>query len=262
MQIKNGKDFWAGLMFLAFGLGFMIVAWNNYAMGTAVRMGPAYFPVMLGGLCAVLGGIVFFRSFLSSIRVPMRVFEFRWAPFIAGLVLAGIAYGIKGPTGGGFWYQILLACCLIALTGAFGPRHLYIILSAVVIFAFLLKPLGLFITTILLIILSRAGDAESFEPATIPKSIVFAFAVLFLFWALFKVFGTMMSPGLAMTFATVAGVVAGTLGARRVKGVELGALGGVLGVFTIGAFVFGLGLPFNVCPIALDDACRAIGLGK
>lgn len=262
MQIKNGKDFWAGLMFLAFGLGFMIVAWNNYAMGTAVRMGPAYFPVMLGGLCAVIGGIVFFRSLVSSIKAPLHVFDFRWVPFIVGLVLAGVAYAIKGPTGGGFWYQIVLACCLIALTGAFGPRHLYIILSGVIVFAFLLKPLGLFITALLLIILSRAGHAETFEPATIPKSIGFAFVLLFVFWALFRLLGLMISPGLAMTFATVAGILLGTLSARRIKGVELGALGGVLGIFTIGAFVFGLGLPFNVCPIALDDACRAIRLGK
>ncbi len=262
MQIKNGKDFWAGLMFLAFGLGFMIVAWNNYAMGTAVRMGPAYFPVMLGGLCAVLGVLIFFRSFISRLSFPLRVFDFRWLPFVVGLGLGLVAYWVKGPTGGGFWYQVLLAACLIAITGAFGPRHLYIILSSVVIFAFLLKPLGLFITTIILIILSRAGDAESFEAATIPKSILFAFAVLLVFWLLFKLFGLFMGAGLAMTFATVLGVVVGTLVPRRLKGVELGALGGVLGVFTIGAFVFGLGLPFNVCPIALDDACRAIGLGK
>lgn len=262
MQIKNGKDFWAGLMFLAFGLGFTIVAWNNYAMGTAVRMGPAYFPVMLGGLCAVLGVAIFLRSFVSRLSFPLRVFDFRWVPFILGLVLCAIAYGIKGPTGGGFWYQIVLAGALIAITGAFGPRHLYIILSAVIVFAFLLKPLGLFISTLLLIIISRAGDADSFEPGTIPKSIVYAFATLLLFWILFKALGLVLPAGWAMTFATALGIFVPTLVGNRIKGIELGALAGVLGIFTIGAFVFGLGLPFNVCPIALDDACRAIGLGK
>ena len=49
MKIANGKDFWAGLMFVAFGLAFMFVA-RNYAMGNAVRMGPAYFPTVLAVL--------------------------------------------------------------------------------------------------------------------------------------------------------------------------------------------------------------------
>ena len=51
MHIRNGKDFWAGLMFVGAGLSFMLVA-QNYPMGSAVRMGPAYFPTMLGGLLA------------------------------------------------------------------------------------------------------------------------------------------------------------------------------------------------------------------
>jgi hypothetical protein len=41
MKIKNAKDFWAGLMFVAFGLFFVIGA-RNYQLGSAARMGPAY----------------------------------------------------------------------------------------------------------------------------------------------------------------------------------------------------------------------------
>jgi len=48
MRIKSPKDFWAGLMFIGFGLFFMIGA-DNYELGSAARMGPAYFPTMLGG---------------------------------------------------------------------------------------------------------------------------------------------------------------------------------------------------------------------
>lgn len=61
MKIKNAKDFWAGLLFIAFGLFFFLVA-RNYEMGTTTRMGPAYFPTVLGGLIAVLGCIVFLQS--------------------------------------------------------------------------------------------------------------------------------------------------------------------------------------------------------
>ena len=53
MKIKSPKDFWSGLMFIVTGLFFLIWAVIHYNMGTAVRMGPAYFPVLLGGLLAV-----------------------------------------------------------------------------------------------------------------------------------------------------------------------------------------------------------------
>ena len=61
MKIKSPKDFWAGLMFIAFGVFFMIVA-HNYRMGKVTSMGPAYFPTMLAGLLTVLGSILFFIS--------------------------------------------------------------------------------------------------------------------------------------------------------------------------------------------------------
>ncbi len=75
MKIKSPKDFWAGLIFIAFGLFFFFVA-RNYEMGKATRMGPAYFPTVLGGLLAILGGVVFFRSFVvMGKRVPAIFFR-------------------------------------------------------------------------------------------------------------------------------------------------------------------------------------------
>ena len=61
MKIKNPKDFWSGLIFIAFGLFFFLTA-RNYEMGTARRMGAGYFPTILGGLIVLLGSIVFLRS--------------------------------------------------------------------------------------------------------------------------------------------------------------------------------------------------------
>jgi len=54
MRLKHQKDFWSGLMFLAIGLAFVGFA-QEYDMGTAQRMGPGYFPTVLGGLLAILG---------------------------------------------------------------------------------------------------------------------------------------------------------------------------------------------------------------
>ena len=53
MRIKSPRKFWAGLMFIAFGLFFLFAA-RNYQMGDATHMGPAYFPSVIGGLLAVM----------------------------------------------------------------------------------------------------------------------------------------------------------------------------------------------------------------
>jgi putative tricarboxylic transport membrane protein len=50
-------------MFIGVGLFFTVWALANYQMGTAVRMGPAYFPAVLGGLLAVLGLFVLIEAF-------------------------------------------------------------------------------------------------------------------------------------------------------------------------------------------------------
>lgn len=59
--IRNPKDFWSGVIFVCFGLAAVIIG-QDYSMGTAGRMGPAYFPTILGGLLAVLGLIAVVRS--------------------------------------------------------------------------------------------------------------------------------------------------------------------------------------------------------
>jgi predicted Na+-dependent transporter len=61
-MIKSKKDLYAGLMFIIIGSFFALWA-LNYPMGTAVRMGPAYFPTILGWLTAALGVIILIRGF-------------------------------------------------------------------------------------------------------------------------------------------------------------------------------------------------------
>lgn len=89
MTIKSPKDFWAGLMFIGFGLFAAVWALTHYQMGTAVRMGPAYFPAVLGGMLAVLGLIVMAGSFaVEGPQVP----RFSMKPLIlitVGCVLYG-----------------------------------------------------------------------------------------------------------------------------------------------------------------------------
>lgn len=61
MKIKNFKDFYAGLMFTLFGTIFFWGA-TRYSMGAAAKMGPGYFPLILGGLLTVLGVIILIQS--------------------------------------------------------------------------------------------------------------------------------------------------------------------------------------------------------
>ncbi|MBS0451433.1 MAG: tripartite tricarboxylate transporter TctB family protein [Proteobacteria bacterium] len=57
-QIKSKRNFAAGLMFACVGAAFAIGA-TSYNVGSAARMGPGYFPLMVGTLLAVLGlGVV------------------------------------------------------------------------------------------------------------------------------------------------------------------------------------------------------------
>lgn len=62
LKIKSPEDFWSGLMFVAFGIAAMYMS-RNYPMGSALRMGPGYFPTWLGGIMTFIGAIVFGRSF-------------------------------------------------------------------------------------------------------------------------------------------------------------------------------------------------------
>jgi Tripartite tricarboxylate transporter TctB family len=84
---RDKKDFCAGLMFIGIGAFFALFA-LNYPMGTAVRMGPAYFPSMLGWLLVGLGLIVLLRSFFEHGAEPPRKTNWRPLVFILGGVLA------------------------------------------------------------------------------------------------------------------------------------------------------------------------------
>jgi Tripartite tricarboxylate transporter TctB family len=160
MHIKNGKDFWAGLMFIGAGASFMLVS-LNYPMGSAVRMGPAYFPTMLGGLLAVLGAMVFFRAFFSKIEHPLKVFSFRLPLLIASLVIGGATYFADSWFKGAPMAEFALTGLALALfIGAFGPRSMFVILIAVVIFGYALKPLGLVLAIVILIVGSALGGHD------------------------------------------------------------------------------------------------------
>ena len=95
MRIKSQKDFFAGLMFLLVGLAF---AWGagSYSVGTGARMGPGYFPMVLGVLLAVLGLIVTITALVVETADGDPVGRIAWKPLvfiIAGNLVFGASIG-------------------------------------------------------------------------------------------------------------------------------------------------------------------------
>ena len=99
MKIKNASDFWSGVMFIAFGLLFAGIA-RQYDMGTSARMGPAYFPTVLGLLLVLIGAYIAFKGFRSAATDGHgHIDKFHFKPLL--LVLgAVVAFGLLlRPTG-------------------------------------------------------------------------------------------------------------------------------------------------------------------
>ena len=65
MSIKNTKDFWSGVMFVLLGVFFVVYA-QEHSIGSAQRMGPAYFPTLLCTLMALIGQVIAVRGVLRS----------------------------------------------------------------------------------------------------------------------------------------------------------------------------------------------------
>ncbi len=97
MKIKSHKDFFAGLMFLAVGGGF---AWGatTYSVGTGARMGPGYFPLMLGVLLAIIGAVIMFKATVVETVDGDPIGKWAWkqivfiigANLLFGVLLAGL----------------------------------------------------------------------------------------------------------------------------------------------------------------------------
>jgi Tripartite tricarboxylate transporter TctB family len=180
VRIKAPKDFWAGVMFIGFGVFFMIWALTHYQMGTAVRMGPAYFPTMLGGLMLFLGVLVLIESF--AMEGPPLTLPFN----IVHLIVAVLVYVVLGwifkQAGIGGDYAILIGTlALIVLSVMFLPatKPLVLISGACVIYGYMMKPLGLILATGLLVFISAFGGHEfKWKEVAILFLILIVFSIL------------------------------------------------------------------------------------
>ena len=106
MNIKSQKDFFSGLLFIVVGIAFAVGA-NTYTVGTGARMGPGYFPLMLGVLMAVLGAAITVNALILETRDGDKIGAWAWKPLffiisanlVFGLMLGGLP-SIKVPAMG------------------------------------------------------------------------------------------------------------------------------------------------------------------
>jgi len=114
--IRHPRDFWSGVLFIAIGV-FAVAYGSRYTLGTAARMGPGYFPRILGILLVVLGAVLALR----------------------GAKIDG---------------EKLVAWKL---------RPTSVVLGSVVLFGLIVQPVGLALSTVILIVLASAASHE-FRP--------------------------------------------------------------------------------------------------
>ena len=92
MRIKSQRDFFAGLLYMAIGIAF---AWGatNYTIGDGARMGPGYFPLLLGVVLALIGAVVAVRALVVETADGEPIGKWAWKPLVL-IILANMVFGI------------------------------------------------------------------------------------------------------------------------------------------------------------------------
>ncbi|ATA53587.1 Tripartite tricarboxylate transporter TctB family protein [compost metagenome] len=136
MRIKSQKTFFSGIMFTCVGAAFALGA-NNYNVGSAARMGPGYFPLIVGCLLTVLGLVVIASAFKIDTVDGDPVGKIAWKPLgfiiganlLFGILLAGLR-SIGLPAMGlvlAIYALVIVAC----MAGAHFSMKLSLILATV-----------------------------------------------------------------------------------------------------------------------------------
>ncbi|MBV8033264.1 MAG: tripartite tricarboxylate transporter TctB family protein [Betaproteobacteria bacterium] len=236
IKIKSPKDFWSGLMFMAFGLFFVVwslgaPAWFNgflghiglpgitgYQLGSAVRMGPGYFPTMLGGLLTILGAVVLSQGLMAAGNGEEGALEL---PFNR--------------------YDFLLAVAIYVVVGLLAKWASSAHLEALA----WLSRLGLSPSDLAILVGTLAVSLLTvrYRPKLMPLVLISAGCVAY---------GYLMKP-LGLVLATLALVFISAAGGHEFKWKEVTVLFVVLVIFSVIVFVKGLTLPFPICPQFVDN---------
>lgn len=110
---RNAKDFWTGLVYVLIGSAAFYLS-RDYGMGTAVKMGPAYFPTVLSCLLILIGSISIIRSFVKD-GSPIGTVAVKG---LALVTLSIVLFGVLARTAG-----MAIALPVMILVGAYGSTR-------------------------------------------------------------------------------------------------------------------------------------------
>jgi len=136
--IRNVKDFWTGVIYVAFGCAAIFIS-RDYGMGTAVKMGPAYFPAILSIMLILIGLVSLVRSFLKP-GSPVGALAFK------GLILITISIILFGFIVRGAGLIIALPVLVIVSSYAsirFHWQYVLVLAAGLTVFCILIFQKGL-----------------------------------------------------------------------------------------------------------------------
>lgn len=112
-KIKIDTDLAAGLLFAVFGAGFCAASVFGLKIGSAFRMGPGFFPAVVGGLLLLVGLLIALNGWRTAgERSDWGSVPWRAVVLIpAGLILFGLAMHPLG-----LLPALLVLCFLAALS--------------------------------------------------------------------------------------------------------------------------------------------------
>ena len=135
MRIRAPKDFWSGVMFCGFAV-VAILAARGYSSGTAGKMGPGYFPLLLGGLLAALGAILIARSLVLSGEPVARFHVVPLAIVAAAVCLFGVMIEPLG---------LVLSLAVLTLLSAFAGAQFRLLETVGLAAALIVFSVGVFV---------------------------------------------------------------------------------------------------------------------
>lgn len=135
IDLKDNKDFLAGLLLFTVGAGGFYMA-LDFPFGSALRMGPGYFPRVLSGILMTFGLFVGIRGILSSEKVVGR---WGWKP-LAFITAAFWAFGYAMDRVG-----LIPALVVLFFVSAFGGHEFKFTEVVVLTIVMIVLAVGVFI---------------------------------------------------------------------------------------------------------------------
>ena len=139
-RAKSLKDILAGLIFIGLGLAFGIAA-AGYPIGTALRMGPGYFPLVLAGVMVALGLAIAAKG-LAATAADEPAGPVPWRAIV--LILAALVFFGATIRGLGMAPALFVTAFLAALASRRnGPLAAAVMAAALTLFCVLIFGVGL-----------------------------------------------------------------------------------------------------------------------